>query len=69
MNRARGLRVAALVVLVACAQDVLAGLSPDETIAVRRYLDCIDCVIPLDSVRARVWHRVTRTATIEGTIP
>lgn len=52
MNRARGWRFVALAVVVACAQDVLAGLTPNETIAVRRYLNCIDCIIPLDSVRA-----------------
>ena len=51
MSRARGWWFAALVV-VACAQNVLAGLTPTETIAVRRYLNCIDCIIPLDSVRA-----------------
>lgn len=52
VNRTHGWWCAALVVIVACAQDVVAGLTPDESIAVRRYLDCIDCVIPLDSVRA-----------------
>lgn len=52
VNRAGGWWCAVLVVAVACAQDVLAGLTPPETITVRRYLDCIDCVIPLDSVRA-----------------
>ena len=52
MNRSRLWWFAALVVVVSCAQDVLAGLTPAETITVRRYLDCIDCVIPLDSVRA-----------------
>lgn len=52
MNPARGWCVTALVVVVACAQDVLAGLTPAETITVRRYLNCIDCIIPLDSVRA-----------------
>jgi hypothetical protein len=51
VNRARGWFVL-LAVVAACTRDVLAGLTPDETIAVRRYLDCIDCVIPLDSVRA-----------------
>ena len=51
VNRARGWLFVALVV-IACARDVLAGLTPAETITVRRYLDCIDCVIPLDSLRA-----------------
>ena len=52
MNRARVWCAAVPVVALACAQDVVAGLTPAETITVRRYLDCIDCVIPLDSVRA-----------------
>lgn len=51
MNPTRGWWFAALVVVGGCAQDVVAGLTPAETITVRRYLDCIDCVIPLDSVR------------------
>ena len=51
VNRARGWWFVALVV-VACAQNVLAGLTPTEAIAVRRYLNCIDCIIPLDSLRA-----------------
>ena len=49
---ARGGWFAALMVLVACAQNESASLTTAETITVRRYLDCIDCVIPLDSVRA-----------------
>ena len=52
MKRARPWWFVALVVVVSCARDVLAGLTPTEAITVGRYLDCIDCVIPLDSVRA-----------------
>lgn len=52
MNRARASRFAVMALMIACTQDVLAGLTPAETIIVGRYLDCIDCVIPLDSVRA-----------------
>jgi hypothetical protein len=33
-------------------QDVRVGLSPADATIVRRYLDCIDCITPLDSVRA-----------------
>jgi hypothetical protein len=47
-------RVFPLVALLgACAGNQLdSPLSPDEVLAVRRYLDCVDCVILLDSVRA-----------------
>lgn len=33
-------------------QNVQVGLSPADANIVRRYLDCIDCITPLDSVRA-----------------
>jgi len=36
---------------LAC-QDLQTGLSPAERITVARYIDCIDCLIPLDSLRA-----------------
>lgn len=45
----------AAALLVACqtdSQDQLAGLSPSEQEIVEQYLDCIDCVVLLDSVRA-----------------
>jgi hypothetical protein len=44
-------RLLVLLVALAC-QDVEVGLSPAETITVKRYLDCVDCIIALDSVRA-----------------
>jgi hypothetical protein len=47
--------VAAAAMLLACqtdSQDLLAGLSPQEQETVAQYLDCIDCVMLLDSVRA-----------------
>ena len=39
MSRSRLWWFAALVVVVSCTQDVLVGLTPAETITVRRYLD------------------------------
>ena len=47
-------RVASLLGVLACAQDqpILSGLAPDEQDIVLQYLTCIDCIIPLDSVRA-----------------
>jgi hypothetical protein len=47
--------LAAVSVLLACqtdSQDVLASLSPQEQEIVAQYLDCIDCIVLLDSVRA-----------------
>jgi hypothetical protein len=61
VNRARGWWFAALVVAAACTQNVIVGLTPAETIIVRRYLDCIDCIIPLDSVRALAVRRPDAT--------
>jgi len=40
-----------LVAAVAC-RDVQLGLSPGEITTIRRYLDCVDCVVLLDSLRA-----------------
>lgn len=42
----------AFATIVACRQDLASGLTPDERVVVLRYLDCIDCVEELDSVRA-----------------
>ena len=45
--------VIALIAGVACRDaPIEAGLAPVEAAVVRAYLDCIDCVILLDSVRA-----------------
>jgi hypothetical protein len=51
MAMMRSLYPLALLVLLACP-DVQADLNPAETITVKRYLDCVDCIVPLDSVRA-----------------
>lgn len=40
-----------LVAAIGC-QDVKVGLSPADATIVKRYLDCIDCITPLDSLRA-----------------
>jgi hypothetical protein len=53
MRGARIKRAVVVIALVACSQGVdPAALSPTERITVLRYLECIDCVIPLDSVKA-----------------
>lgn len=48
---ARWQRLVLLATAFGC-QDVKVGLSPTDATIVRRYLDCIDCITPLDSVRA-----------------
>lgn len=54
MSAARRLQVLGLAFTVACQEppNLLSGLTAPEQILVLRYLDCIDCIIPLDSVRA-----------------
>lgn len=49
--RAGWQRLVVLVAAISC-QDVKVGLSPADATIVKRYLDCIDCITPLDSVRA-----------------
>jgi hypothetical protein len=46
---ARQVRLGLLLVAAAC-QQVQLDLTPGEATTVRRYLDCIDCIIPLDSL-------------------
>jgi hypothetical protein len=49
--RTRWQSLVLLAAAVGC-QDVQAGLNPTDVIIVRRYLECIDCITPLDSLRA-----------------
>lgn len=53
MNRpsTRWRRLILLMSVIGC-QGVNTGLSPTDVTIIRRYLDCIDCITPLDSVRA-----------------
>ena len=57
MTAARRWRLAALLGALAC-QDLQTGLTPEEEVTVERYLACIDCIIPLDSVRALATRKV-----------
>ncbi|HWP69635.1 MAG TPA: hypothetical protein VNM36_00980 [Gemmatimonadaceae bacterium] len=51
VTRVRWTRMAALLCALGC-RDVQGGLSPADQITVLRYLDCLDCIVALDSVRA-----------------
>lgn len=52
--------VVALLGALACP-GVLQELSPVEEVTVERYLACIDCIIPLDSVRALATRKADAT--------
>lgn len=54
MSAARRWQVLCLAFTLGCQEppNLMSGLTAPEQILVLRYLDCIDCIIPLDSVRA-----------------
>jgi len=61
VSLARWSRTAALLGTLAC-QDAQTGLSPSDHDTVLRFLNCIDCLIPLDSLRALASRKPDATA-------
>jgi hypothetical protein len=60
VTRGRLWIVAVSIVAFAC-RDVQPGLTPAEEILVEQYLTCIDCIAPLDTVRALAGRKVDAT--------
>ena len=61
MTLARWSRMAALLGTMAC-RDVQPDVSPSDQDTVLRFLNCIDCLIPLDSLRALASRNPDATA-------
>jgi hypothetical protein len=60
VRRAQWLLAGTLLCAMAC-QDRQPGLTPDEQITVLKYLDCVDCLFALDSLRALATRQADAT--------